>query len=51
VIIPARNEAHQIAGCVERCARRRCVPGEIVVDDGSTDGTADVVRGLASPAP
>lgn len=37
VVIPARNEAHQI----ERCVRSFTCP-VIVVDDGSTDGTASV---------
>lgn len=37
VIVPARNEAHQI----ERCVKSFASP-VIVVDDGSTDDTADV---------
>jgi dolichyl-phosphate beta-glucosyltransferase len=47
VIIPAYNEASRIAGSLDRVVRHleaRGVPWEvIVVDDGSLDGTADVV--------
>lgn len=49
VVIPARNEAHNIADCV------RSVLGSdyprlqvIVVDDHSTDGTGEIVRGIAA---
>ncbi len=52
VIIPARNEAHQIAGCIASLRAQTLRPKEIVVvDDGSTDGTADVLRGLAARLP
>jgi len=52
VIIPARNEAHQIAGCVASLRAQTLSPKAIVVvDDGSTDGMADVVRGLARSLP
>src|SRR5690606_25774711 len=48
VIVPARNEAHNIAECVaallDSAYPRREV---IVVDDGSVDGTGDLVRALA----
>lgn len=47
VIIPARNEAHQIAACVASLRAQTLAPREIiVVDDCSTDGTAAVLRGL-----
>lgn len=51
VVIPAYNEAHAIAGVVERLARNLEGQGHtsyeiLVVDDGSKDGTADQVRGL-----
>jgi glycosyltransferase involved in cell wall biosynthesis len=52
VLIPARNEAHQIAGCIASLRAQTLPPKAIVVvDDGSTDGTAGVVRGLASGQP
>lgn len=48
VIVPARNEAHNIAECVatllDSAYPRREV---IVVDDGSVDGTGDIARALA----
>jgi hypothetical protein len=47
VVVPARNEAHQIASCIASLRTQTLPPREIVVvDDGSTDGTAAVVRGL-----
>ena len=55
VVIPARNEAGCIASTVSSVAaalRTENVPHEIlVVDDGSSDGTADIVRNLASAFP
>ena len=44
VVIPAYNEAATVRDVVVR-ARQQC-PHVIVVDDGSTDGTAEVVTGL-----
>jgi glycosyltransferase involved in cell wall biosynthesis len=44
VVIPAYNEAGTIREIAERTLRQ--VPWLIVVDDGSTDGTADAVAGL-----
>ncbi|MDP3938668.1 MAG: glycosyltransferase family A protein [Deltaproteobacteria bacterium] len=47
VIVPARNEAHQIAVCIASLRGQTILPREvIVVDDCSTDGTGAVLRGL-----
>ncbi|WP_234794035.1 glycosyltransferase [Mycolicibacterium flavescens] len=52
ILVPARDEAHRIAptiGCL--LAQRGLSDVEILVlDDGSTDGTADVVRAAAGSA-
>ena len=49
VLLPLRDEAHRVGPCLEALLVQRGVPQlEIVVlDDGSTDGTADVVRAVA----
>ena len=52
VLIPARNEERGIAACVEAVLVNRDVTLEVVVlDDGSTDRTADIVRELAARDP
>jgi chlorobactene glucosyltransferase len=52
VIIPARNEALNIEGCVRSILTSRYRPLEIiVVDDRSSDNTADIVQRLAQSAP
>lgn len=48
VLIPARDEERNIGDCVECVLASRDVELEVVVlDDASTDGTADVVREIA----
>ncbi|HEX7303778.1 MAG TPA: glycosyltransferase [Lentzea sp.] len=49
VLVPARDEAHRIAPTIESLLAQRGVPGleVVVLDDGSTDGTADEVRRVA----
>lgn len=49
VVVPARDEEAQIGGCLAALLDQRGVPDlrVVVVDDGSTDGTADVVRAVA----
>ena len=49
VIVPARNEAHNIARCVKSILATTYPRLElIVVDDASTDDTADVARNAAA---
>jgi hypothetical protein len=48
VLIPARNEEHVIAASIESLLASRGVEIEIIVlDDGSTDRTAEIVREIA----
>jgi len=55
IVLPAFNEEANVEVAVERAcavARRLCTDYEvIVVDDGSTDATADIVAALAEPDP
>src|SRR5688572_14367545 len=51
-ITPARDEAHNLPR-LARSLMAQTVPPErwVIVDNGSTDGTADVVRALAGEFP
>ena len=53
LLVPARDEAHRIEPTVRSLlAQRGLLDAEILVlDDGSTDGTADVVRTVAGSDP
>src|SRR5689334_20063996 len=47
VMVPAYNEAGSIAATILSLQRQTCPPHEIIViDDGSTDDTAEVARSL-----
>jgi glycosyltransferase involved in cell wall biosynthesis len=47
-LIPAYNEAPRIAGVLAAVAGHAALQAVLVVDDGSTDGTADVARGCGA---
>ena len=48
VLIPARDEEQNIAGCIESAlAQGRCVGEVLVYDDHSRDSTARIVKGYA----
>ena len=52
IIVPARNEEVNLAACLESLVAQTGVPFEIiVVDDDSTDRTAEIARSFASPHP
>ncbi len=52
ICVPARDEAHQIAGCVRAALAQDHPDVEVVVvDDCSSDGTADVARAAAPDDP
>jgi hypothetical protein len=51
VVVPVRDEARNVGGCLAALLDQRGVPDLriVVVDDGSTDGTRDVVRSTTDP--
>src|SRR2546422_9288366 len=50
-IVPARNEEASIAACVESLACQPEIRQILVVNDQSTDKTAEIVRGLMATVP
>src|SRR5258708_9728039 len=50
-IVPVRNEEAVIAACVESLARQPEITEILVVNDESSDGTAEIVRGLMTKIP
>ncbi|TPG35247.1 glycosyltransferase [Mycobacterium hodleri] len=53
LLVPARDEAHRIAPTIRSLLEQRGLTDVdvLVLDDGSTDGTADVVRHVAGSDP
>ncbi len=52
IVLPARNEAHHLATCLESLRNQSYLRWEaIVIDDRSTDETADIVRRFAQVDP
>lgn len=54
VIVPARNEAANIGKCLAGLSAQRDLPAGssiTVIDDGSQDGTPELVRGAAPASP
>jgi cellulose synthase/poly-beta-1,6-N-acetylglucosamine synthase-like glycosyltransferase len=53
VLLPLRDEAHRVAACLTALLAQSGVPRLRIValDDGSTDGTAEVVRAVAGGDP
>ena len=51
VVLPVRNEEEHVEGCLRALLEQKGVPDlrVIVVDDGSTDGTAALVRTVDDP--
>jgi SAM-dependent methyltransferase len=51
VVIPCFNEVDNVGEAIDRTIRQAGVGEVVVVDDGSSDGTADVVRARAATQP
>jgi len=53
VLVPARDEAHRIGPTITALLRQECLADVefIILDDGSSDGTADLVRAIAGDDP
>ncbi len=51
ILLPVRNEQHNVLECVETLLRQHGEPRVRVIDDGSTDGTAALVERRAAGEP
>lgn len=51
ILLPVRNEQHNVLECVETLLAQAGEPRIQVIDDGSTDGTAALVQGRAAGEP
>lgn len=51
VVMPVYNEARTVCKMTELVLQRPCVKELVIVDDGSSDGTRDVLRQLAQKEP
>ncbi|MFG2050060.1 glycosyltransferase [Micromonospora sp. NPDC048935] len=53
VLLPLRDEATRVTPCLRALLAQRGLPGlrVVILDDGSTDGTAEVVRAVAGDDP
>lgn len=51
VLLPVRNELHNVLDCVETLLAQTAAPRVRVIDDGSTDGTGELVRKRAASEP
>lgn len=47
IIIPIYNGAAYLAGCIESALKQNCTKQIICVDDGSNDGTAEILKQYA----
>jgi GT2 family glycosyltransferase len=50
VLLPLRDEAARVEPCLRALLALRGAPRLLILDDGSTDGTADLVRTVLAPA-
>ncbi len=51
VLLPIRDERHNVAGCVEALLEQTAAPRVRVIDDGSTDGSGEPVAARAASEP
>jgi glycosyltransferase involved in cell wall biosynthesis len=48
-VMPCYDERAHVAECVDRVLRSAYVAELVIVDDGSTDGTRDILAGISDP--